>query len=105
MLHAVVPSAGSHNDLLTHMYRDRPTDLLTETTSTPACITSCSRREWWSPFFFCPVLVCVEEAVDGVSLVHLHRGIHAVPPPPTFLNFLLLDQSQKQTRFIAIILL
>lgn len=82
MLHAVVPSAGSHNDLLTHMYRDRPTDLLTETTSTPACITSCSRREWWSPFFFCPVLVCVEEAVDGVSLVHLHRGIHAVPPPP-----------------------
>jgi hypothetical protein len=37
----------------------------------------------WSPFFFCPVLVCVE-ALDGVSLVHLHRGIHAVSPPPFF---------------------
>lgn len=34
-------------------------------------------------FFFCPVLVCVE-ALDGVSLVHLHRGIHAVSPPPFF---------------------
>jgi hypothetical protein len=89
VLHAVVPSAGSHNDLLTHMYRDRPTDLLTETTSTPACITSCSRREWWSlvAFFLLPRLSLCRSSWWCFPCSFASRNSCRLPPPFFKLSF------------------